>query len=379
MNKSQTVKLAVLIDADNSSYKEIPLILQEIAKYGIASVKRVYGDWSSENLSAWREVLLPHAITPIQQFAYTKGKDATDMMLIINAMDLLHQGNLDGFCIVSSDSDFTPLASRIRESGLMVYGFGKKKTPQAFINACDKFVYTENLKENNEEFMQTETVNEKEPSSDLINIEESDCELKTDVLTVENSGISIEPIKSTITDNQNRVENINQETQKNIISVNPNQVINVDDRTLQLIYKAIKDTADEDGWSNLSTLGSHLVNLKPDFDTRSYGRAKLSGLLLALDLFDIQQRGSQKYVREKTSFAKFLRIVSEILEEYYGIDKFAGLGMIQHYIERKYSVNVSDYGYNSIEEMLKNIDSKYFEFNHNKTQIKMISPKENGE
>lgn len=358
MNKSQTVKLAVLIDADNSSYKEIPLILQEIAKYGIASVKRVYGDWSSENLGAWRDVLLPHAITPIQQFAYTKGKDATDMMLIINAMDLLHQGNLDGFCIVSSDSDFTPLASRIRESGLMVYGFGKKRTPQAFINACDKFVYTENLKENNEELIQTEIVSEKEPSSDLVNIKESGCKLKTEVLPV---------------------EYINQETQKNIASVNPNQVINVDDRTLQLIHKAIKDTADEDGWSNLSTLGSHLVNLKPDFDTRSYGRAKLSGLLQALDLFDIQQRGSQKYVRKKTSFAKFLRIVSEILEEYYGVDKFAEISTIQHYIEGKYSVNVSDYGYNSIEEMLKNIDSKYFAFNIDKTQIKMISPKENGE
>ena len=141
----QTKKFAVLIDADNSSISAIPSVLEEVAKYGIASVKRVYGDWSSDTLKNWREVLLPHAITPVQQFAYTKGKDATDMILIIDAMDLLYAGALDGFCIVSSDSDFTPLASRIRENGLSVYGFGKKKTPEAFKKACDKFIYIENL------------------------------------------------------------------------------------------------------------------------------------------------------------------------------------------------------------------------------------------
>ncbi len=141
----QTKKFAVLIDADNASISAIPSVLEEVAKYGIASVKRVYGDWSSDTLKNWREVLLPHAITPVQQFAYTKGKDATDMILIIDAMDLLYAGALDGFCIVSSDSDFTPLASRIRENGLSVYGFGKKKTPEAFKKACDKFIYIENL------------------------------------------------------------------------------------------------------------------------------------------------------------------------------------------------------------------------------------------
>lgn len=128
-------KLAVLIDADNSSVNSVESILEEIAKYGIASVKRVYGDWSSDTLKKWRDVLLPHAITPVQQFAYTKGKDATDMILIIDAMDLLYSGALDGFCIVSSDSDFTPLASRIRESGLIVYGFGRSKTPEVHLFA----------------------------------------------------------------------------------------------------------------------------------------------------------------------------------------------------------------------------------------------------
>lgn len=141
----QTKKFAVLIDADNSSIHAISSILEEVAKYGIASVKRVYGDWSSETLKSWRDVLLPHAITPVQQFAYTKGKDATDMILIIDAMDLLYAGALDGFCIVSSDSDFTPLASRVRENGLIVYGFGRKTTPEPFKQACDKFISIENL------------------------------------------------------------------------------------------------------------------------------------------------------------------------------------------------------------------------------------------
>lgn len=148
-------KLAVLIDADNSSLNSIQFVLEEVAKYGIASVKRVYGDWSTDTLKNWRDILLAHAITPVQQFAYTKGKDATDMILIIDAMDLLYSNALDGFCIVSSDSDFTPLASRIRESGLTVFGFGRNKTPEAFVKACDKFIYVENLEaEEKEEIKQ---------------------------------------------------------------------------------------------------------------------------------------------------------------------------------------------------------------------------------
>ena len=138
MNK-EIKKFAVLIDADNTSAHAIEPVLEEIAKYGIASVKRIYGDWSMENLQTWRDKLLPNAITPVQQFAYVKQKDATDMKLVIDAMDLLYAGDLDGFCIVSSDSDFTPLVSRIRESGLTVYGFGKQNTVNSFVNACDRF------------------------------------------------------------------------------------------------------------------------------------------------------------------------------------------------------------------------------------------------
>ncbi|MDO5289670.1 MAG: NYN domain-containing protein, partial [Pseudomonadota bacterium] len=140
-------KLAVLIDADNTSAATAQALFEEIAKYGTASVKRIYGDWSSHLLGGWREILLKHALTPVQQFAYTKGKDATDMGLIIDAMDLLYSGNFGGFCLVSSDSDFTPLASRIRASGLVVYGFGRATTPEAFRQACDRFIYVENLGE----------------------------------------------------------------------------------------------------------------------------------------------------------------------------------------------------------------------------------------
>ncbi len=146
MNPNGQKRLAVLIDADNSQSQIIEGLLDEIAQYGVASVKRIYGDWTGTQLKGWKNLLLEHGIHPMQQFAYTTGKNATDTAMIIDAMDLLYTKNFDGFCIVSSDSDFTRLASRIRESGLMVYGFGEQKTPKAFMSACDKFTYTENLR-----------------------------------------------------------------------------------------------------------------------------------------------------------------------------------------------------------------------------------------
>src|SRR5215471_1251090 len=145
------LKLAVLIDADNTKPAIIEGLLNEVAKYGIASVKRIYGDWTSNNLRSWKDRLLQYAVQPIQQFSYTTGKNATDSAMIIDAMDLLYSEKLDGFCIVSSDSDFTRLASRLRESGHVVYGFGEKKTPRAFVSVCDKFIYTEILKDSHEE------------------------------------------------------------------------------------------------------------------------------------------------------------------------------------------------------------------------------------
>lgn len=251
-------KLAVLIDADNSSLNSIQFVLEEIAKYGIASVKRVYGDWSNEALKNWRDILLPYAITPVQQFAYTKGKDATDMILIIDAMDLLYSNALDGFCIVSSDSDFTPLASRIRESGLTVYGFGRNKTPEAFVKACDKFIYVENLE-----------------------VEAKQGVLK-DNNDKENKEISVQPL--------------------------------LDKYSLNLIYKAVKDNADDSGWAYLGRVGTYLTTVKPDFDTRNYGYDKLSSLIKALDLFEIKMIGSQMYLR-KRSFSTFVKFVQKAINE----------------------------------------------------------------
>ncbi|MBU3015069.1 NYN domain-containing protein [Poseidonibacter lekithochrous] len=147
MRDYKTMKLAVLIDADNAQASVVEELLAEVAKFGVASIKRAYGDWTTTNLKQWKEHLNSHAIQPIQQFSYTQGKNATDASLIIDAMDILHENSLDGFCLISSDSDFTRLATRIRESGLIVYGFGEKKTPEAFIAACDKFVFTEILRE----------------------------------------------------------------------------------------------------------------------------------------------------------------------------------------------------------------------------------------
>ena len=252
-------KLAVLIDADNASYKSIEAIMEEVAKYGIASVKRVYGDWSSDTLKHWREVLLPHAITPVQQFAYTSGKDATDMGLIIDAMDLLYSGALDGFCIVSSDSDFTPLASRIRESGLLVYGFGRKATKEPFVKACDKFIYVENLVEETEELP---ALNEKDAISTDSNFKQT---------TVEKQEISDTNI--------------------------------VDRATLNLIYKAIKDNSDDNGWAYLGAVGTYISAVKPDFDPRTYGRAKLSSLIKMLDLFDTKLVASQMFIKKRKNRA----------------------------------------------------------------------------
>ena len=167
-----TEKLAVLIDADNTHPRIVDGLLSEIANYGVASVKRIYGDWTSTGLRGWKEILLHHSIQPVQQFAYTRGKNATDSAMIIDAMDLLYTGNFNGFCLVTSDSDFTRLASRIRESGLLVYGFGEKKTPSAFVTACDKFIYTEVLraKEGEGEGIKKKSSNELKQDARLVNL-----------------------------------------------------------------------------------------------------------------------------------------------------------------------------------------------------------------
>jgi len=307
----QTKKFAVLIDADNSSINAISSVLEEVAKYGIASVKRVYGDWSSDTLKRWREVLLPHAITPVQQFAYTKGKDATDMILIIDAMDLLYAGALDGFCIVSSDSDFTPLASRIRENGLIVYGFGRKTTPEPFKKACDKFISVENL-----------AVEEKD------DLRQNFSDEKTlDVKEI----IKGEVIEKGLPKQQ------------------------VDKATLNLIYKAVKDNSDDSGWAYLGSVGAYINAVKPDFDTRNYGHDKLSGLVKALGVFETKLQGSQMYLR-KSSFSSFIKLVQKAIYSHSDQNDWVNIQDVMKYLE-KTDLNVRNY-----EEAIESIHSGWLEF-----------------
>ncbi|MFC2027195.1 NYN domain-containing protein [Chloroflexota bacterium] len=237
-------KLAVLIDADNAQPAILEGLVAEIAKYGSASVKRIYGDWTKPKLKGWKEVLLEYAIQPIQQFEYTTGKNSTDNAMIIDAMDLLFTDKLDGFCLISSDSDFTRLASRIREAGLMVLGFGEKKTPKAFVGACDKFIYTEILR-------------------------------KTD------SGTIID--KKTLSTTKLRS----------------------DTKLVNLLRNAVENAAGETGWAYLGNVGHNVSNFTPEFDPRNYGYAKLGDLIRATGLFEINERTSENspaksvYVRDK--------------------------------------------------------------------------------
>ncbi|WP_037585931.1 NYN domain-containing protein [Stenoxybacter acetivorans] len=254
-----SVKLAVLIDADNASADIIEPLLEEIAKYGVASVKRIYGDWSS-GLKKWKDALLPHAITPIQQFAYTKGKNATDMAMVIDAMDLLYSDTFDGFCIVSSDSDFTRLASRIREKGLTVYGFGQKKTPESFRKACDKFIYTENLMQGSRH-----AITEMPENSDAYS-ETQKRQPETE--RTKNNGKKLPRV------------------------------------LLDLIGNAVKEHADDDGWASLGAVGQYINKVQSDFDSRNYGHSKLSSLINAVDLFETKLYGNHLWLREKSNNSK---------------------------------------------------------------------------
>ena len=229
--------LAVLIDADNAQASIIEGLLSEIAKFGVASVKRIYGDWTTPNLGQWKTVLLEHSIQPIQQFRYTTGKNATDSAMIIDAMDLLYTGRFDGFCIVSSDSDFTRLASRIRESGKSVYGFGEKKTPQPFVAACDRFIYTEIFISTGDE----EQIAKKVP---------------------------------------------------------PNK-LRQDTRLVNLFRTAIEATSNEEGWAHLGGVGSAIIKNAPEFDPRNYGYGRLSDLATAIGLFEVAKQQSHLLLRIK--------------------------------------------------------------------------------
>jgi uncharacterized LabA/DUF88 family protein len=255
METPNDLKLAVLIDADNVPYANVKEMFEEIAKYGIPTFKRIYADWTKPTVAGWKKVLLENAITPIQQYSYSTGKNASDSALIIDAMDILYTGKVDGFCIVSSDSDFTRLATRLREAGMKVIGIGEKKTLNPFITACDKFIYIEILKG--------------EPES--------------------------------------QIESSKQKTSKKTTKKEDEPLSKIDPQLIKLFTVSIADLADENGWTFLGELGNLMLKKKPDFDSRNYGFPKLLPLIRSINKFEIDERDSGKnnikhiYIRIKTN------------------------------------------------------------------------------
>ncbi len=229
---TQENKIALLIDCDNVSHQSIEGVIDELSKYGKVNIRHAYGNWKSESMKGWEEKLHPHAIKPIQQFAYTKGKNATDAAMIIDAMDILYTQNLDAFALMTSDSDFTPLVMRILSNGITVYGFGEKKTPMPFVKACSQFIYTENLEESEDE---------EDKKKNRENIKKTRNELKQDTALV------------------------------------------------KLLRTAVEQSADENGWSHLGLVGQYISN-KTSFSPINYGYKKLSDLIRACDLFQIEMR-----------------------------------------------------------------------------------------
>lgn len=269
MSDKKELKLAVLIDADNVPYSNVKGLMEEIAKYGTPTTKRIYADWTKPNANGWKSVLLEHAITPIQQYSYTTGKNSSDSALIIDAMDLLYSDKVDGFCIVSSDSDFTRLAIRLRESGMKVIGIGEKKTPNAFIVACDRFIYIEVLE---------------------------GAIKKTRRVT--DGNVTKTPKATTLPDTKKvKVKEVEKEN-----------VPKIDTKTIELIEATLEAIGDDDGWAFLGDVGNLIVKNKPEFDPRNYGFAKLTPMLKSLsDILEIDERDSDKkgikhvYVRLRLS------------------------------------------------------------------------------
>ena len=240
MDTTKELKLAVLIDADNIPYSNVKAMLEEIAKYGTPTFKRIYGDWTKPTLSGWKTVLLENAITPIQQYSYTKGKNSSDSALIIDAMDILYTGAIDGFCIISSDSDFTRLATRLREAGKQVFGMGEKKTPTPFIASCNKFIYIEILQK------------------------------EVRAPAVISKARKAEPIKQA------------------------SSVASINGELIKLISDSINDIAEEDGWVFLGVLGNLILKKQPDFDPRNYGYKKLVDLIKSIESIEIDERPTGK-------------------------------------------------------------------------------------
>jgi uncharacterized LabA/DUF88 family protein len=232
MESTHDLRLAVLIDADNVSSVHVKPMMEEIAKYGRPTFKRIYGDWTSSSLTGWKKVLLESAITPVQQFGYTSGKNSTDVAMIIDAMDILYTGRVEGFCIVSSDSDFTRLAVRLKEAGMKIYGMGEKKTPIPFISSCDKFIYLEIL-------------------------------------------------------NPPKIDETGAKKQKD---KGQNALGKLHSETVRLIRESIVDVADDDGWAFLGDLGNLILKKQPDFDPRNYGFRKLVPLVKSIPGIELDER-----------------------------------------------------------------------------------------
>ena len=247
MESINELRLAVLIDADNVPFSNVKGMMEEIARYGTPTFRRIYGDWTKPSVSGWKSVLLQNAITPIQQYSYTTGKNSTDSAMIIDAMDILYSGKVDGFCIISSDSDFTRLAIRLREAGMKVIGIGERKTPNPFIVACDKFIYIEIINTKAQDTVQTTT---KEPK------------VKT-ILKKKN-------------DDNNNMDRIRYDA-------------------VNLISTSINDLADENGWAFLGEVGNLILKKQPDFDPRIFGYHKLTPLIKKLDKFEIDVRETGQF------------------------------------------------------------------------------------
>ena len=246
------MNLAVLIDGDNIPSAHVKEMMEEIAKYGNPTIKRIYGDWTNPHLSKWKNLLLQNAITPIQQYAYTTGKNATDSAIIIDAMDILYSEKVNGFCLVSSDSDFTKLATRLREAGMQVIGIGEKKTPTPFIVACEKFIYIEILRKQS---TSKEDINKKDEAVEIID--------------------------------------------------------RITPKVIKLISSTITDSSDEDGWAFLGDVGSLIQKKQPNFDSRNYGFEKLTPLIKSTGKFEIDQRETSKS-RHKLIYVKNIEKRKEI-------------------------------------------------------------------
>ena len=261
---SPDLRLAVLIDADNVPYANVKAMLAEIARYGTPTIKRIYGDWTQPTLSGWKKVLLENAVTPIQQYSYTTGKNSTDSAMIIDAMDILYTNRVDGFCLVSSDCDFTRLATRLREAGKLVIGIGEQKTPTPFISACDRFIYLEILSDDKKKKQRSMKARGSQPA-------------------IEEPGIGMPA--AAVRQKGNRL---------------PQEVS-------EMIIVSVNDLADENGWAFLGDVGNLLLKKQPSFDSRNYGYQKLSQLIQAMDRFEIEPRDTANahvkhiFIREKAS------------------------------------------------------------------------------